>query len=44
MPVDSSNVMLLTTAGTPTRVGYKVGVDGRRVRVARKTGETIDKK
>ena len=44
MPVDSSNVMLLTTAGTPTRVGYKIGADGRRVRIARKTGETIDKK
>jgi len=44
MPLDSSNVMLLTTAGTPTRVGYKIGADGRRVRVARKTGETIDKK
>jgi large subunit ribosomal protein L24 len=44
MPVDSSNVMLLTTGGAPTRIGYKIGADGRHIRVARKTGETIDKK
>lgn len=39
-----SNVMLLTTGGIPTRVGYKLEPTGRRVRVARKTGEQIDKK
>jgi len=46
MPIDVSNVMLL--AGTvPTRVGYKietVGETTRRVRIARKSGETLDKK
>ena len=26
----------------PTRVGFKEGKDGKRVRVARKSGETID--
>jgi large subunit ribosomal protein L24 len=42
-----SNVMVLTSGGVPTRVGYKTegtGVGARRVRVARKTGETLDKK
>ena len=38
-----SNVMLLDPkTGTPTRVGTK-DVDGKKVRVAKKSGETIDK-
>src|SRR4051812_4525132 len=42
-PIDVSNVMLLTSGGVATRVGYKM--DGaRRVRVARKGGEILDKK
>ncbi len=47
MPIDVSNVMLLTAGGIPTRVGYKLDeVAGkvRRVRIARKGGETLDKK
>ena len=47
MPIDVSNVMILTAGGVPTRVGYKletVGNTTRRVRVARKNGETLDKK
>ena len=47
MPIDISNVMLLTAAGIPTRVGYKVeNVSGsvRRTRIARKGGEALDKK
>ena len=42
-----SNVMLLTSGGVPTRVGYRVegaGASTRRVRYARKTGEILDKK
>ncbi len=42
-----SNVMLMTSGGVPTRVGFKVETTGnktRRVRVARKTGEVLDKK
>ncbi len=39
-----SNVMLLTSGGVPTRIGYRLEANGRRVRVARKTGEQIDKK
>jgi len=47
MPIDVSNVMLLTAGGVPTRVGYKVDVVGgkrRRVRVAKKSGETLEKR
>ena len=29
-------------SGKPTRVGYKFLEDGRKVRVARRSGETID--
>ncbi|SRR5579885_1081571 len=29
-------------SGKPTRVGYKLLEDGRKVRVARRSGETID--
>ncbi len=47
MLIDVSNVMLLTAGGVPTRVGYRldeVGGKVRRVRIARKGGETLDKK
>lgn len=47
MPIAISNVMLLTAGGIPTRVGYKMDNTGgkvRRVRIARKGGETLDKK
>jgi large subunit ribosomal protein L24 len=42
-----SNVMLMTAGGIATRIGFHVETEGgktRRVRVARKTGETLDKK
>jgi large subunit ribosomal protein L24 len=42
-----SNVMMLTSGGVTTRIGTKVegeGTGARRVRVARKTGEVLDKK
>jgi large subunit ribosomal protein L24 len=47
MPMDVSNVAMLTAAGIVTRVGYKlenVGGKVRRTRIARKGGETLDKK
>ena len=38
-----SNVMLIDPkSGEPTRVGYKVE-DGKKVRVAKKSGEKLDK-
>ncbi len=43
-----SNVMMVTSGGVATRVGYKTEAAGpasaRRLRVARKTGEVLDKK
>lgn len=43
-PIHSSNVMLVDPkSGGPTRVGYKVLNNGSKVRVAKKSGETIDK-
>jgi large subunit ribosomal protein L24 len=47
MPIDVSNLMVLTAGGVPTRVGYKMDSLGgkvRRTRIARKGGETLDKK
>ena len=47
MPMDVSNVMMLTAGGIPTRVGYKlenVGGKVRRTRIARKGGESLEKK
>jgi large subunit ribosomal protein L24 len=42
-PIHVSNVMPLDPkTGEPTRVGYKVE-DGKKVRVAKKSGEVLDK-
>ena len=42
-----SNVMVLTPGGVATRVSYRIegtGASARRIRVARKSGEPLDKK
>ena len=39
-PIDISNLMYIHK-GQPTRIGYKVE-DGKKVRVAKTTGEAID--
>jgi large subunit ribosomal protein L24 len=47
MPMDVSNVMVLTAGGVPTRIAYKLETLGgkvRRVRIARKSGETLERK
>lgn len=42
-PIHVSNVMVVDPSnGEATRVGYKV-VDGKKVRVSKKTGEVLDK-
>ncbi|AOT71179.1 50S ribosomal protein L24 [Geosporobacter ferrireducens] len=42
-PVHASNVMLWDAkAKAPTRVGYKVLENGTKVRVSKKSGETIE--
>lgn len=41
MPIDASNVALISPKdGKPTRVGYEV-VDGKKIRVCKRTGEEI---
>ena len=43
MPIHISNLALADPkTGKPTRVGYKVLSDGKKVRVARGSGEVID--
>lgn len=42
-PIHVSNVMLIDPkTGQPTRIGYKVLENGKKVRVAKKSGEIID--
>ncbi|GGF35171.1 50S ribosomal protein L24 [Halobacillus andaensis] len=42
-PIHVSNVMPIDPkSGEPTRVGYKVE-DGKKVRIAKKSGEALDK-
>ncbi len=38
-----SNVSLMTADGQPTRVGYKRLDNGQKVRVAKKTGEQLER-
>jgi large subunit ribosomal protein L24 len=42
-PISISNVMLLTSSGVATRAGYRME-GSRRVRIAKKGGEILDKK
>ena len=42
LPIHISNVAIADPkSGKPSRVGYKVGKDGTKTRVARKSGEAI---
>jgi len=42
-PIHASNVMLVDPkTGLPTRVGYKVLENGKKVRVAKRSGAVID--
>ena len=46
-PINISNVMILTSGGVPSRIAYKTegeGSSARRIRIARKSGEQLDKK
>ncbi|MBN8997599.1 MAG: 50S ribosomal protein L24 [Rhizobiales bacterium] len=42
LPIHLSNIALSDRDGKPTRVGFRVEKDGRKVRVAKRTGEVID--
>ncbi|HLG95385.1 MAG TPA: 50S ribosomal protein L24 [Bryobacteraceae bacterium] len=42
-----SNVMVLTSGGIPSRIGYRIegsGASEHRVRIAKKSGEVLDKR
>jgi large subunit ribosomal protein L24 len=42
-PIHLSNIAIADpTDGKPTRVGFKLLADGRKVRVAKRSGETIN--
>ncbi len=40
-PIDASNVMVIE-GGKPTRVGFQILQDGRKVRVSKKSGAVIE--
>ncbi len=41
-PIHVSNLALIDPkTGKPTRVGYKIGEDGKKVRISKKSGEEI---
>lgn len=40
-PIHVSNVMLVDSEGSPTRVGYRFDEDGKKVRIARSNGKDI---
>lgn len=43
LPIDLSNIALVDPKeGGATRVGFKIGEDGKKVRFAKKSGEVID--
>ncbi len=45
--ISISNVMIVTSGGVATRIGYRMeqtGTTTRRVRIAKKGGEILDKK
>jgi large subunit ribosomal protein L24 len=42
MPIHVSNIALTDSGGKPTRVGFRLAQDGRKIRYAKRTGESID--
>jgi len=40
-PIHVSNVMVIDSDGKPTRVGYRIGPDGKKVRISRRTGKEL---
>ena len=41
-PIHLSNLAVADVNGKPTRVGFKIQDDGKKVRVAKSTGDVID--
>lgn len=40
-PIHVSNVMIIDADGNPTRVGYRINEDGKKVRVSKKSGKDL---
>jgi large subunit ribosomal protein L24 len=40
-PIHVSNVMVVDAEGKPTRIGYRLDDNGKKVRVARRTGKDL---
>ena len=41
-PIHLSNIAIVGRDGKPTRVGFKIHADGKKVRVAKRSGAEID--
>ena len=41
-PIDLSNIAYVGKDGKPTRVGFKIQADGKKVRIAKSSGAEID--
>ena len=41
-PIDLSNIAYLGKDGKPTRIGFKIHADGKKVRIAKSSGAEID--
>jgi len=41
-PIHLSNIAIAGADGKPTRVGFKIQADGKKVRVAKRSGAEID--
>lgn len=42
MPIELSNIAYVGKDGKPTRIGFKIQADGKKVRVAKSSGAEID--
>ena len=42
MPIHLSNIAYVGKDGKPTRIGFKIQADGKKVRVAKSSGAEID--
>ena len=40
-PIDASNVAVIDSDGQPTRVGYRIDENGKKVRISRRNGKDI---
>ena len=41
-PIHLSNIAIVGKDGKPTRVGFKIHADGKKVRIAKRSGAEID--